>query len=545
MKTYYSINALLYSILFLISISSFQLSAQSTNTILGKIDFPTSGNGEAQKSFETGVLALHSFWYEEARDHFNKAQRIDPQFAMAYWGEAMTYAGPFWGPGETIDSLAGKKVLKKVDSIRSNTGLKWTDREKMYVDAVRLLFRGGDNLEAHREPYLEAMNLLVEKYPEDDEAVIFTALARMCLPDFDDQNPFHVVEIAAPLENIYERKKDHPGVLHYLIHVYDTPMFGEMGLRQARIYADLAPSASHALHMPSHIFKHMGQWDKVIASNIDSYNASVKWQKRTKRPVTSRDFHALDWLHETELEIGHFKHAAKYKDSLKNVIAEAKQENLNLGMLPMMLKSYENAELGAMEWAGMEVKTEPVTMKEIDEMPTSPELFNPAYRAARHGQKEIMDTIIARLNKFELPPNMQQYRASFDNALSNIKAEYYLTIGESEKALEMAEKAMEYADEKDKSDPQKNSKFTEYARFLYEGGKIKEAYDIYAELNDFFPKRVNFLIGLARSSDALGRKDEAVRYYQDFLEIWNTADEGIPIYKEAKNYVEQNKTTSK
>ena len=113
-----------------------------------------------------------------------------------------------------------------------------------------------------------------------------------------------------------ERNRNHPGALHYLIHVYDTQTFARMGLRQARLYAEIAPASSHALHMPSHIFRHLGMWDEVAASNEDSYEASVEWQERTGRALHMRDFHAMDWLLDAYLRLGRFEDAKGLMDEL-------------------------------------------------------------------------------------------------------------------------------------------------------------------------------------------------------------------------------------
>ncbi len=126
------------------------------------------------------------------------------------------------------------------------------------------------------------MQALVLKYPDDDELVLFEALALMALPEFNRNQPAHVTTIAARLEAIFENNPNHPGVLHYLIHIYDSPAFAQLGLRQADLYADVAPASSHALHMPSHIYRHLGMWEEVVASNEDAWAASVEWQESTE-----------------------------------------------------------------------------------------------------------------------------------------------------------------------------------------------------------------------------------------------------------------------
>ncbi|MCZ6772372.1 MAG: hypothetical protein O7G83_10400, partial [Proteobacteria bacterium] len=230
--------------------------------LLGTIDFPTSGAEEAQDAFRLGVLALHSFWYAEARDHFTRARELDPRFGMTYWGEAMTYDNPFFtehdrGEAMTYDNpflteyddaayeRLGEEVVARMDALDAAGELDWTERETGYANAVRWRFAANYSIAERRQGYLEAMEDLSLRYPDDDEATVFAALALMALPGFDREQPVHVVTVAGYLEQVYERNREHPGALHYLLHVYDTPTYALMGLRQARIYAGIAPASSH------------------------------------------------------------------------------------------------------------------------------------------------------------------------------------------------------------------------------------------------------------------------------------------------------------
>jgi len=148
-----------------------------------------------------------------------------------------------------------------------------------------------------------------------------------------------VVAVAGRLEQVYERNREHPGALHYLIHVYDTQTFAMMGLRQARIYARIAPASSHALHMPSHIFRHLGMWDDVAASNEDAYAASVAWQERTGRPLHMRDYHALDWLLDAYLRLGRLDDARGVMTELDAVEAEIDRRGEEPGQFPSLAET--------------------------------------------------------------------------------------------------------------------------------------------------------------------------------------------------------------
>ncbi|WP_428098229.1 hypothetical protein [Candidatus Rariloculus sp.] len=301
---------------------------------LGTIDFPTSGSAQAQREFVTGVLALHSFWYEEARDRFVAAQALDPSFGMAHWGEAMTYDNALGTVPGAEHEILGAEVVARMDALDAAGELEWTERERGYANAVRRRFAPGTSPGTRREDYAAAMEVLAAGYPGDDEAAAFASLALMALPGFDREQALHVVAVASRLEEVYERNREHPGALHYLLHVYDTPTFAMMGLRQARVYAEIAPASSHALHMPSHIFRHLGMWAEVAASNEDSYEASVRWQERTGRPLNTRDFHALDWSLDAYLRLGRFDDARRVMDELDAVEEAIRSRQEEWGQFP-------------------------------------------------------------------------------------------------------------------------------------------------------------------------------------------------------------------
>ena len=313
--------------------------AAGDELLLGTIHFPTSGAEEAQERFRLGVLALHSFWYSQARDYFLAAQELDPGFGMAYWGEAMTYDNAFrTESGDGYEKL-GEDVVAHMNELDTAGEFNWTERERGYANAVRWRFAENYSFAERRQSYSEAMEQLTERYPDDDEATVFAALALMALPDFDREQPLHVVTVAGRLEEVYERNREHPGALHYLIHAYDTQTFAPMGLRQARVFARIAPASSHALHMPSHIFRHLGRWDEVASSNEDAYEASVAWQERTGRPLHMRDYHALDWLLDAYLRLDRLDDAKRLMAELDSIEADIDRRDEDFGQFPSVAET--------------------------------------------------------------------------------------------------------------------------------------------------------------------------------------------------------------
>lgn len=260
---------------------------------LGTTTFPNSGAAATQEPFLRGILLLHSFEYDDAADAFREAQAIDPAFAMAYWGEAMTHNHPIW---MQQDRAAARAVL---DRIPSTAAL--TDRERAYLATAEVLFGEGDKDD--RDDLFEvAMGELAAAYPDDNDAATLHALA--ILGTAHEGRDYEVYGRAAQIaQRVFEAQPDHPGAAHYLIHAYDDPDHAALALDAANAYSEIAPSASHALHMPTHIFYALGMWDEAVALNIRSYEAARDASARRGEPLNGHGWHALYWLAYAQLQI--------------------------------------------------------------------------------------------------------------------------------------------------------------------------------------------------------------------------------------------------
>lgn len=260
---------------------------------LGSISFPNSGAPEAQQAFLRGVAALHSFWYEEAAEAFREARRIDPEFVMAAWGEAMTHNHPIW---MQVDLGEGRAALRRLaPTPPARMQLAKTDRERGLLDAVETLFGEGEKQQRDRA-YEAKMQELAHRFPADEEIQAFHALSILGLMRPGEPDARKQVLAAAVLEPLYEKNPEHPGVLHYLIHAYDDPVHAPLGLRAARRYAAVAPAAFHARHMPSHIFLQLGMWSETASSNEQSFGVSKEWVERKSLAREKLDLHSLQWL---------------------------------------------------------------------------------------------------------------------------------------------------------------------------------------------------------------------------------------------------------
>ena len=299
-------------------LSSIPFSAQD----LGTIDFPTSGNDAAQKHFIEGTLLLHSFEFEDAREAYQQAQKVAPDFAMAYWGEAMTHFHPLWDHHDQEKGLAALNELS--EDLESRLEKAATEKEKDWMKAVGILYGEGDSKQ-QIQAYSDFMETLYHKYPNDQEFASFYAISILST-SFEGRDSYKYMRAASIVEEVYTDNPLHPGALHYLIHSYDDPIHAPLGMRAAIRYAKVAPDAAHALHMPSHIFIAMGIWDRVVGMNEQSSSAADKRRARKNLGVDSRGFHSLHWLQYGYLQQGRHEKALELLNDMQKDYQESRSK---------------------------------------------------------------------------------------------------------------------------------------------------------------------------------------------------------------------------
>jgi tetratricopeptide (TPR) repeat protein len=291
------------------------VTAPLTSQQFGTITFPTSGAPAAQEAFLTGVKALHNFEFDEAAVAFARAQKADPAFAMAYWGEAMSHNHPLWAQQ---DIEAARKVLDRLDPTPAGRVAKAKlPKEKAYFEAIHTLyFSPGDKL-ARDQAYSDALGRMHAQWPDDHEIAVFYALSLLGTVRQGDTG-FRRQAIAASIaQTVFQQNPQHPGAAHFIIHSFDDPDHAPLGLAAARAYAKIAPSAAHALHMPSHIFVQLGMWPEARQSNIEAYKAAVDLNTRMKLAEGREDFHTLSWLAYANTMLGNIDEAKKNIESAR------------------------------------------------------------------------------------------------------------------------------------------------------------------------------------------------------------------------------------
>jgi len=282
---------------------------------LGRIHFPTSCQPEIQPSFERGVALLHSFAYDEAARTFAEVVAKDPGCAMAQWGIAMSYFHIIWAPPTEDEFAAGRAAAQKAAAIGSSSEI-----ERDYIAAIGDYYLGDATSHPARVvAYEQAMAGVAARHPDDHEAAIFHALSILGVAYNSPPDKTYVrqKQAAEILNHLLPLEPEHPGIAHYMIHAFDYPDLADLGLAAARAYSRIAPSAPHALHMPSHIFTRLGMWRESIESNLASAKTAQEWIAKSHPGATAYEaLHAMDYLEYAYLQTGQ---DAKARDVVKTV----------------------------------------------------------------------------------------------------------------------------------------------------------------------------------------------------------------------------------
>src|SRR5438309_1652212 len=277
---------------------------------LGSVQFPTSCSSKVQKSFERAAALLHSFAYSAAEKAFRDVAAKDPNCAAPHWGVAMTYFHQLWEP-----PVAPQNVASGLAEIEQAKRLSSSDRERGFIDALSLIYTNTDSLpyQERLNRYAEAMRTLARRYRDDAECQIFYALALIATAPPSDATHAKQKEAVAILEPLFKKSPQHPGIAHYMIHAYDNVEMASRGVEASRVYAQVAPSAPHALHMPSHIYTRLGMWEESIASNTAARKAAHK------QDDVGEELHAMDYLIYANLQLGRDQEAAQVLADLRKM----------------------------------------------------------------------------------------------------------------------------------------------------------------------------------------------------------------------------------
>jgi tetratricopeptide (TPR) repeat protein len=475
---------------------------------LGNVHFPTSCNEVAQRRFDRAMRFQHSFWYSAAKEVFEEALKADPNCAIAYWGVALSLLNNPHSPIPANNLSPGHAALQKAKAIGAKT-----ERERDYIDALMHMYADYEKTPHGQRirGYLKAMEALAQKYPNDDEAQIAYAITLNTSASPADKTYAQQLKGAAILEPISQRLPQHPGVTHYLIHLYDYPALARKGLEAANRYAKIAPAAPHAQHMPSHIYTRVGLWKESIASNAES----VKAAQATKE--FGDQMHGRDYMVYAYLQLARDHEAGTVIEDMTKTTGfgpTAFGAHFALAASPARY-AVERGDWKAATQLTVRESRFPQTMAITH--------FARALGAARTGQPDAAKAEIAKLT--ELRDKLQQAKIGYWAEQVEIQRQVasawtLYAEGKYDEALAAMSKAADAEDKTEKSPvtPGPLAPARElYGEMLLLRGQAKEALAAFEATQAKEPNRFHGFAGAARAAEKLGNKAVAKANYEKLL----------------------------
>ncbi len=508
--------------------------AQAEPARLGKLEFINSGAAKAQADFIDGVLYLHSFEYAPARAAFQRAQQIDPSFAMAYWGEAMTYHHALWARQWPEEGQAALMKLGATQEAREDNTP--TKREQGFIRAAEIVFgmteasKGRSKLERD-VLYRDQMRQLYENYPGDPEIAAFYGLSILGVGSANRDYATYI-RAAAVVMPVWDANRSHPGAAHYLIHSLDDPVHAILGLPMANAYIKIAPDAAHAQHMTSHIYTALGLWDDVVAANLRGF--AVESAKTTDTEVMSKEErHYTYWLHYARLQQGHLADAeillGKVRDRLDDGATGPERAYYGAMVARYM---FDTEDWNAFDtWLASEG---------VD-IPTVHYNFARAFAAIKRGDFKAAKQFYKNLHPGgEGNPEIFIRQEEVDILHLELDAMLALAKGKNKSAEALMRKAHASAQAMPfKYGPPRLAKPTGelLGDVLLELGKTEMAAQAYKGELANSQRRTNSLLGLARAAAMHGDQQTSQEAYDALGDIWHDADPSMPLLDEVRGAI--------
>ncbi|HEY6994332.1 MAG TPA: hypothetical protein VH397_11525 [Xanthobacteraceae bacterium] len=514
-----------------VSFAPAALSEDDTDQRFGTVHFATSCNETAQRRFDRAMRYQHSFWYQSSKELFEEVLRADPGCAIAYWGIALSLLYNPHAPPPPANLPLGLAALQKGQAVGARS-----QRERDYIDALTIFYTDYDKIpHAQRvQAYLKAMEALAQRYPDDDEAQIFYAITLNVAASPSDKSYANQLKGAAILEPIFRRQPRHPGVAHYLIHLYDTPALAERGLDAARRYATIAPAAPHALHMPSHIFTRVGAWNESISSNTASARAAND----------SKDFdeqlHAMDYLVYAYLQVAQDEKARAVVADMKVVPGINPDRFVGPYALAVSPARYA-VERGDWKTAA-ELEVRPSRFAYADAVT----YFARALGAARSGNPGTAAADIEKL--VELREKLRAAKDAYWTEQVDIqwqiaRAWVLYAEGKYDEALKALSAAADAEDKTEKHPVTPGAPIPArelLGQMLLERGMVREALAAFEATLKKEPNRFNATAGAAKAAQRLGDKAKAKQYFQKLTALASNADTVRPDLAAARQFLATN-----
>jgi tetratricopeptide (TPR) repeat protein len=503
---------------------------------LGTVTFPVSCDPSVQKPFERGVALLHSFWYEEAEKEFIQISAKAPNCAMAHWGVAMSLWHQLWNQP---DKKVIQHGLEEVHQARTTDGPS-TPREKAYITAVAAFYSDSKKLshDARASAYSAAMKKVYETYPDDHEAAVFYALSLLASEPHEDATFANRKQAAAILEKLFATEPDHPGVAHYLIHAYDKPQLAQLGLPAARRYAQVAPAAPHALHMPSHIFARVGLWQDDINSNLASVAATRK-TAAMGMGGEGHQFHAMDFLFYAYMQSGRDSDAKALIDEIR-ALPDKKDDMYGKGFDPHAASLAHLTALYPIEMHDWSAAAALPPAEVAGTAEDSTIYWARAIGSAHLRKPEDVRKDLAAIESIhkKLAAEKSEFAAAVEDDRKEAAAWLAFAEGKDDDAVE----AMRPIADKEDSlgeEPEGIPAREMIADILLEAKRPQQALAEYQTDLKLNPNRFDGLYGAARAAEAAGKQSDAAEYYALLLKVCDGSNSTRPELNRARELVAQ------
>jgi tetratricopeptide (TPR) repeat protein len=507
---------------------------------LGTVQFPMSCSDAAKPLVERGVALLHHMTYDGAKAAFTAAARTDPDCAMGYWGQAMTYIHPLWSDAPNKEDFERGRAL--VGKARARG--KKTDRENAYIAAVGAYYeKGWNKIEtANLQSFEAGWENVYRRFPQDIEAASFYSLAHMATASPADKTYTKQKRAGTIAEKVLAQVSDHPGAHHYVIHAYDYPPLASKALNAAHNYGKIAPDIPHALHMPTHIFTRVGLWQESIIMNKRSAAAALKHPAGSE--VSLHYPHALDYLVYAYLQQADDH---KAKQVLVDLLNPDDPFQTHIAASYSFTAIPARFALERQQWSEAAV-LEPRLPNNypIEKFPAMEAItyFARALGAARIGNVKFANQALEKLTALHNKAEKTSPYWAKQIEIQRLSVTAWIEYQEGRKieALKIMQKAaeLESSTEKHPVTPGEILPARELlADMLLDMGRYREAQTEYETTLKRSPNRFNSLYGAGLAAELGNNKSRAVFYYKNIVEITATVKTDREQLKHAKLYLSQ------
>jgi hypothetical protein len=508
----------------------------------GSVHFEISCSAEAQQQFDRAVAMLHSFFYPETEKAFRAIVEREPSCAMGYWGVAISQRpNPLTAPFPPQLLQQGAAAIRQARAAATQT-----PRERDWIAALAPFFENHDTVDQQTRTirYEAAMARLHERYPGDSEAAVFYALALLEAVDLTDKTYSRQLKAAGILEPLEKLQPSHPGIVHYIIHAYDYAPIAARGLPAAERYAALAPSAPHALHMPSHIFSTLGMWPDAIRANLAADQATRDYAGSTSTAAKANPagipgrYHPLDFLMNAYLQLAQDRRAREILDERNSAGATPSGGSITahtaFAAIPVRYALERQA------WS--EAAAIPLIETPFKQA-AAITVFGRAIGAARSGAIPAAREELARLSaiRTDLAAAGDPYWAE-QVGIQEAAALAWVAFAEkdTERAVASMKDAADREDRSEKHVAMENrlSPMRELlGELLLEGERPADALREFERSLQTVPKRFRSIAGAAAAADRAGDRRAAASYYEQLVALAATADTERPALVRARAFL--------